>query len=74
MNVCSVLLDSVIRLLAPVFYISFPAAKPWSVNSECNSLKASHFSPFHELTNDIPVLVDLVETMIHSNVSLTNRT
>jgi hypothetical protein len=26
------------------------------------------------LTNDIPVLVDLVETMTHSNVSLTNRT
>ena len=61
-------------ILAPIFNISFSAAKPWSVNSECNSLKASHFSPFHELPHYIPVLVDLMETMIHAKVSLMNTT
>jgi hypothetical protein len=59
--------------IAPVFYVSFSAAKPWSVNSECNSLKSSHFSPFHKLPNYIPVLVYLIETTIHANVSLMNR-
>jgi len=54
-------LGSVVRF-APVFYISFPAAKYWSIYSECNSLKASQFGPFHELPYYIPVLVDLMET------------
>ncbi|WVZ87197.1 hypothetical protein U9M48_033876, partial [Paspalum notatum var. saurae] len=57
------ILGSVVKLV-PVFYISFPAPKPWRVYSECNSLKASHFSPFHELPYYIPVFVDLMDKII----------
>lgn len=53
----------------PVLDIGFPAAEPWSVDGEGDRLEPSHFSPFHELPNYIPVLVNLMRTMIHALVS-----
>ncbi|BAS91085.1 Os04g0623550 [Oryza sativa Japonica Group] len=50
--------------LGPVLDVSFPATKPWSVDSECNRLKTSQFSPSDKLPYYIPILVNLVKTEV----------
>jgi hypothetical protein len=51
--------------IGPVLDINFPATKPCCVDGEGDRLKPSHFSPFYELPHYIPVLINLMYTVIH---------